>query len=277
MRIFIFAALTGLVIASSANAQTHAQLYPAPRVPVTIADASLGTVIGTVHTKDGLVLKEIERAPRDGKPMLLVFHGNESSAMESVHWLAPLVREGYGIVAAEYREYGGNPGTASEAGLAQDADASLDRARALAGTSKLIVIGHSLGAGVAFGLAKRRQTDALVTVGAFGRLADVVSVEKRAALSDSYDNVGAIAALTEPLYLIHGTADDTVPFQQAEELRAAATRAKKAGALFRVIDAGHALDSLIMVMILRAVVAKLDSDGKSVSVTLPSTVTLERF
>jgi pimeloyl-ACP methyl ester carboxylesterase len=132
-----------------------------------------------------------------------------------MRWLEPLVREGYGIVAAEYRGYSGNPGTAS-GGMALDADAFFARARELTGKGKLIVIGHRLGAGVAFGLTVRQGMDALVTIGAFTRLAGLVPEAQRGAL--------AIAA-----------------------------------------------------MILRAIAAEIDSDGRTVSVTPPSEVTLESF
>ncbi|MDB5705122.1 MAG: alpha/beta hydrolase [Sphingomonas bacterium] len=178
------------------------------------------------------------------------------------------------MVAAEYREYSGNPGKADEAGLAADADAIYARARSLAGTGKLIVVGHSLGGGVAFGLATRQHLDALVTIGAFTRLRAMAPRLLRAAVPDAYDNEAAIAKLDEPLYMIHGTADDTVPWQQGEELFKLAHAAGKSGAAFVIRDAGHAPDGAVLAMILRAIAAKLDGGGGMVNVTLPETVKL---
>ncbi len=266
-----------LLAAAPTDDQIHKFIYPAPATPVSIVDPSYGASVVHISTSDGLTLAGIERAPRDGMPVLLVFHGNESSAMESMRWLEPLLREGYGIVAAEYREYAGNPGTASETGLATDADAFFARARQLAKDGKLIVIGHSLGAAVAFGLATRQKFDALVTIGAFTRLADMAPEDQRARLHDKYDNVAAVTTLKEPLYLIHGTADDTVPYRQAEALRAAGTHAGKAGALFTIKDAGHTPASQDVAMILQAIAAKLYNGGKTVKVTLPQTVSLQPF
>jgi fermentation-respiration switch protein FrsA (DUF1100 family) len=210
------ALLPCLLLAAPAAAQVHDRIYPAPNAPVSVEGLPAGATIDAVRTTDGLSLKGIEIAPRNGKPTLLVFHGNASSAMGSVRWFAPLIAEGYGVVAAEYREYSGNPGKADEAGLAADADAFYARARSLAGTGKLIVVGHSLGGGVAFGLATRQHLDALVTIGAFTRLRAMAPRLLRAAVPDAYDNEAAIAKLDEPLYMIHGTADDTVPWQQGE-------------------------------------------------------------
>jgi fermentation-respiration switch protein FrsA (DUF1100 family) len=271
------ALMPALLLATPATAQVHGRIYPAPKAPVSVAGLPGAATIAIVQTADGLTLKGIEIAPREGKPTLLAFHGNGSSAMRSVEWYAPLIAEGYGIVAAEYREYSGNPGKASEAGLAADADAFYARARSLAGSGKLIVVGHSLGGGVAFGLATRQHADALVTIGAFTRLRDMVSKLLRAAVPNEYDNVAAIPKLDEPLYLIQGTADDTVPWQMGEQLAKAAGTAHRPGAAFVIKDAGHAPDGAVVAMILRAIVAKLDGDGATVKVTLPETVHLFPF
>ena len=266
-----------LLLAVAAGAQIHGQIYPAPTAPLDPSGLPAGAVVDSVRTADGLTLKGIEIAPRDGKPTLLVLHGNGSNATRSVEWFAPLVAEGYGMVAAEYREYSGNPGRASEAGLAADADAFYARARGLAGGGKLIVVGHSLGGGVAFGLARRQTLDTLVTIGTFTDLRAMAPAAARWMIADRYDNAAAIATLDEPCYLVHGTADETVPYAHAETLRQAASAAHRTGALFTIRGAGHSPDGADLAMILRAVVAKTESDGGVVKVQLPETVQLTPF
>jgi fermentation-respiration switch protein FrsA (DUF1100 family) len=263
--------------AAAASAQVHGRIYPAPTAPLDVTGLPAASRIDTVRTADGLTLKGVEIAPRDGKPTFLVFHGNAASATGTIRWLAPLIADGYGVVAAEYREYSGNPGTASEAGLAADADAFYARARILAGHGKLIVVGHSLGGGVAFGLATRQKLDALVTIGTFTSLPAMAPLIARPFIPDRYDNEAAVALLDEPYYLIHGDADETVPFEQGEELSKAASAAHKAGALFAVRGAGHAPDGASLAMILRAIAAKVDGNGQAVAVTLPKTVQLKPF
>ncbi|GAA0303794.1 hypothetical protein GCM10009087_12080 [Sphingomonas oligophenolica] len=271
------ALLPALLAVAPAGAQVHHRIYPAPTEPVTVDGLPDGVAIAAVQTADGLALKGLEIAPRDGKPTLLVFHGNGSSAMRSMRWFAPLVAKGYGLVAAEYREYSGNPGTADEAGLAADADAFYARARLLAGGGKLIVLGHSLGGGVAFGLAGRQHLDALVTIGAFTRLRAMVPKIMRAAVPNDYDNEAAIARLDEPLYIVHGTADDVVPWQQGEQLSKLADAAGKPGAAFVIMGAGHAPDPAVLAMIVETVAARIDSGGGMVGATLPQNVKLIPF
>jgi fermentation-respiration switch protein FrsA (DUF1100 family) len=271
-------ALVGaLFLAVPACAQIHERIYPAPTAPLAPADLPAGAVIDSVQTADGLALKGAEIAPRDGKPTFLVFHGNGSAATRSMQWLAPLIAEGYGVVAAEYREYSGNPGKASEAGLAADADAFFARARVVAGGGKLIVVGHSLGGGVAFGLARRQTLDALVTIGTFTDLRSMAPAAARWMIADRYDNIGAIPTLDEPYYLIHGTADDTVPFAHGQALGQAASAAHRTGAMFTIQGAGHSPDGADVSAILRAVAAKTLANGEAVKVQLPQTVQLTPF
>ncbi len=266
-----------LLVSLPVRAQIHERIYPAPTAPLDPTGLPPGAVIDSVRTADGLLLKGAEVPPRDGKPTFLVFHGNGSAATRSIEWLAPLIAEGYGVVAAEYREYSGNPGRASEAGLAADADAFFARARAVAGGGKLIVVGHSLGGGVAFGLARRQKLDALVTIGTFTDLRTMAPAAARWMIADRYDNIGAIPTLDEPYYVIHGTADEVIPFAHGEALRRAATQAHKAGAMFTIRGAHHSPDGADVSAILRAVAAKTQHPGAMVKVQLPQTVQLTPF
>ena len=276
-RLACFVLVGTLLLAASACAQIHERIYPAPTSALDLSGLPAGAVIDSVQTADGLTLKGIEIAPRDGKPTLLVFHGNGSSATGPMAWFAPLIAEGYGVVAADYREYSGNPGRASEAGLAADADAFYARARLVAGDGKLIVVGHSLGGGVAFGLATRQKLDTLVTIGTFTDLRAMAPAAARWMIADRYDNAAAIATLDEPCYPVHGTADETVPYAHAEALRRAASAAHRTGALFTIRGARHSPEGADLAMILRAVAAKTESAGGVVKVQLPETVQLTPF
>ncbi len=247
-----------LLTASCADAQSiHDRIYQPHTTPLSIAGLPGGAALDRVRTADGLLLGGVEIAGKADKPVLLVFHGNAGSADRSVEWFAPLVAQGYGIVAAEYRGYSANPGRPDAKGLAADADAFYARARALAGARRVIVVGHSLGGGVAFGLATRQRLDALVTVGTFTRLRAMAPKIARAFVPNDYDNLAAVPKLDEPYFLIHGTADDTVPAPEGEALQEAATKAHKAGAAFVIAGAGHRPDGAVMAAVIDAVTARV--------------------
>lgn len=252
-----FLLLPFLFASTAACGQIHGRIYPAPTAPLTAAALPAGATVIRVTTRDGLSLTGAAVPARDGRPTLLVFHGNASSAAGTLIWFAPLIARGYRVVAAEYRGYSGNPGRADETGLAADADAFYTEARARAGTGRLIVVGHSLGGGVAFGLARRVRLEALVTIGAFTGLRAMAPKIARALIGDRYDNLAAVPLLDEPLFLLHGTADDVVPVAMGNALYHAAVAAKREGGAVVIDGAGHQPDGALLATIIDAVTERL--------------------
>lgn len=272
----LFAAAALLVCATPVYAgPINDRIYPAPKVALTLEGTPAGTAAITVVTRDGLSLTGLALAAQPGRPTLLVFHGNGSSATTLMRWFAPLAAKGFGIVAAEYRGYSANPGKASEPGLAADADAFLVFARAQSPT-RLIVVGHSLGAAVALALAGREKLDAVVTIGAFTRLREFVPKIARGFVSDRYDNLAAIAALDEPYFLIHGTADETVPSPMGSALHGAAGAAHRPGTSFVIIGAGHAPTAEHLAAIVEQIDRHLDGSAFDTA-ALPAEIKLVPF
>ena len=261
MRIALFA-LLALVATPACAGPISDRIYPAPRAPLTLDGLPAGAEIVEVRTADGLALKGVAIAARANMPTMLVFHGNASAASGTVGWLAPLVSRGYGVVAASYRGYSANPGSPSEKGLAADADAFYALAKARAQGRPVIVLGHSLGGGVGFGLARRVKLDALVTIGTFTGMRAMAPKLARAFIADRYDNLGAVPTLDEPFFLIHGTADQVVPAQQGNALHNAAVRAKRVGASFVLDGAGHRPDGETIAAAVDAVAAFLARPGQ---------------
>jgi fermentation-respiration switch protein FrsA (DUF1100 family) len=213
------------------------RIYPAPQAPLSLEGLPSGSRFVPVSTADGLTMKGILSPGRPDRPLLLVFHGNGSSAATAMRWLAPLGQDGYRILAAEYRGYSGNAGRPSEAGLRADARAFLAAARAEAAGQPVWVIGHSLGGGVGLSLSRVEKLDLLITVGTFTRLRDMAPAIARALVPDEYRNIDAVKAIDEPLFIIHGVRDDVVPWQQGEALHKAA--AGKLGCSFVLRDGDH--------------------------------------
>jgi fermentation-respiration switch protein FrsA (DUF1100 family) len=276
LRNLAIAAFLSSLAAPAAGGPVQDRIYRPPAAPLVLAGLPSGTVLIEVRTADGVSLTGLAKPARDGMPTLLVLHGNGSSAADSVAWLGPLFDRGYGIVAAEYRGYSGNPGKPSEAGLAADADAFLAFARVQAGTGPIWVVGHSLGGGVAFGLAGRQRLDALVTVGVFTRLRAMAPKLARAFVPNGYDNKAAVPLLDEPYFLVHGSSDATVPLAQGEELHSAAGAAHRQGASFVVMGADHKPSGEQMLAILTAAAAALASGSYSADM-LPAEIKLIPF
>src|SRR5437867_7938918 len=82
--------------------------------------------------------------------------------------------DGYGVLLVEYRGYGGNPGSPSEAGLYHDGRAALAFLEREGITGRrLVLYGESLGSAVAVQLAATREVGALVLESPFTSIAAV--------------------------------------------------------------------------------------------------------
>lgn len=247
-------------------------IYPAPQSPITLDGLPQGTRFVTATTRDDLELKGVLSPGRSDMPLLLVFHGNASSAQSTLQWLAPLGSDGYRILVASYRGYSGQRGRPSEAGLVMDARAFLAAARAEAAGQPVWIIGHSLGGGVALALSRDEKLDALVTIGTFSRLRDMAPRVGRALVPDEYRNADAVRSLGAPLFIIHGVRDAVVPWQQGEALHRAA--ASKRGRSFVLRDADHVPAADTLRLIFAAIAA--DLSGKPLP-TLPVGIKVVRF
>lgn len=164
--------------------------------------------------------------PADGAA-LLVFGGNASNRMSNRILAEELhARLGVAVLLADYRGYGGNPGSPSEEGLYTDAEAWQAWLAARA-QGPLVYLGTSLGSGVAVELAVRRAPAALVLQSPFTSVVDVGAeayplLPVRLLQRDRFESEDKVGALDCPLLVLHGTADDLVPPAHGRALVAAA-------------------------------------------------------
>lgn len=194
----------------------------------------------SVTARDGLILRGYHwPAAGEGRDLILFFHGNGGNRARAAGMAAPLARHGYQVLVASYRGYGDNPGRPTEAGLMRDAAAFLAEARRLAPGGRIYLFGYSLGGAVALHLAAQEEVAGVATLGAFTSLRAAAPAVARALIAERYDNLAAIARVTEPILLLHGTADRTIPFAHAEALRRSAAGPAR---LLRIEGAGHDVD-----------------------------------
>lgn len=264
--------LTGIGTQGSAGV-VERRIYPAPTLPLT-ADGTAAELVEAV-TADGLRLRGLWVAPGSGQPVVLLFHGNGSSARDALAWLKPALPTGFGVMAAEYRGYSGNPGQPSEAGLVRDAVAFRELVATRAPGAPVWLVGHSLGGGVAFAAARQVPSAVLVTIGTFTRLRDAAPPMARFLVPDAYRNIDRLAGLARPYYLIHGTADDVVPAAIGERLHRAAVAARASGAAFVIVGAGHAPPATQLAAVFRTVDSRLRTG--SFAAALPAEIKLIPF
>lgn len=202
--------------------------------------------IVTVRTEDGLDLEGWYKPPAKGKPVIVVFHGNASHMGASAWKARPYMDAGYGALLPAYRGYAGNPGSPDEQGLYKDAAAFLDwlaKEKDIP-PARTVLLGESLGSGVAVAMAADRYRDvkAVVLESPYTSFADLAQVHypfipfARYLVRDHYPSIDRIGALTAPLLIVHGRRDVVVPFSQGERLFTAANEPKQ---MLAVDAAGH--------------------------------------
>ncbi len=156
---------------------------------------------------------------------------------------AALAREGFGVLLFDYRGYGGNPGTPTEAGLLADARAARAylAARGDVDPARLVYLGESLGAAVAVALAAEAPPRALVLRSPFTSLTDVGRrhyplLPVGLLLRDRYPSLERIGGVAAPVLVVAGERDRLVPVEQSRRLYAAAPGPKR---FVLIADADH--------------------------------------
>lgn len=149
---------------------------------------------------------------------VLVFNGNAGHRGYRAGMARALAGEGMSVLLFDYRGYGDNDGSPSEAGLRADARAALAHllGRDDVDPERIVYLGESLGSAVALGLATENAPAALVLRSPFTSLADVGRhhypfLPVRLLIRDRYRCVDLVERLRSPLLVIAGDEDRIVP------------------------------------------------------------------
>ena len=204
--------------------------------------AELGVREARVTTTDAVSLLAWYLPPRDGRPVVVYFHGNGGHIGYRAARLRRFAWHGFGVFMQEYRGYGGNPGTPTEAGLYADGEAALDfLAHSGIRASRLVIYGESLGSGVAVSLAIRRDIACLILEAPFTSVAEVAQyhysfVPASMLVRDRFNSLSRIGQVRAPVLVLHGERDRIVPVRFGRALYDAAPEPKE---LWLAPEGGH--------------------------------------
>ena len=190
---------------------------------------------------DGVHISAWHVAAKDGKPVVLYLHGNGGSLHYRVERFKKLAADGIGLVALEYRGYGGNPGSPSERGFIADAEAAYAYAAARYPAKQIVAWGESLGTGVAVALAAQKPVGRVILEAPFTSAAAVAALHYwympiRLLMKDQFRSDARIAKVKSPLLILHGVHDHVVPYTMGDRLFALANEPKH---IVRFLDGGH--------------------------------------
>ena len=149
------------------------------------------------------------------------------------------------VFSFDYRGFGKSEGSPHEAGLQQDADAALawicerDKVK----PADVIIVGHSVGGGVACYLAQKHGCKALILQRTFSSLPDAAASKYwmfpvRLVMQNQMNSVEAIKHCDVPLFQSHGSADTLIPIDLGRKLFDSSPSASKK--FLEVPDMNHA-------------------------------------
>lgn len=222
MRFFQWMAIVAIAGYVAACAAVYifqrALLYPAPeRTRADPAAAGFPEAQEVIlDTKDGEKVIVWHVPPKEGKPVVLFFHGNG----EVLAWRVPRFRaitaDGTGLVTLSFRGYGGSTGQPTEEGLLNDGVAAYAFAAAHYPPERIVPWGYSLGTGVAVAIAASRPVGKLILEAPYTSTVDVAAelfwyMPVRWLMRDTFRSEERIADVKVPLLIMHGEKDTVVP------------------------------------------------------------------
>ncbi|MGD0730020.1 MAG: alpha/beta hydrolase [Terracidiphilus sp.] len=212
------------LIAFVAFQRSH--LYQPSHTYVNLREANANKLLNEfpIRTADGIRLLGWY-APARSKPFTFVFfHGNGDSLSTVADVADPFIAAGYGFLIAEYRGYSGLPGKPTEAGLYADGRAYLYGLLSQGvKMENIILLGHSLGAGVAVQLSEEFHVGGLILLAPFLSVAEMEQAHypifpvKYMAL-DRFENSKKIGNTRVPVLIINGAMDKSIPPSEGKQL-----------------------------------------------------------
>ena len=212
--------------------QRRLQYFPGGEV-VAPADAGFPAAsVLSLRTSDGETLGAWSLAAKPHKPTILYFFGNGGRLQYYGRRFARITADGNGLLAVSYRGYGASTGSPTEEGLIEDAETAYRRLLADGvPPDSIVIMGDSLGTGVAVALAARHRPAALILDSPFLSARHVA--ERRYPIlpvdwlmKDQFRSDVRIRGVKAPLLVLHGTADAIVPIDSGRALFALANSPK---------------------------------------------------
>ena len=155
--------------------------------------------------------------------VVLYFHGNTGSLRRWGKHANRFVRLGYDVFMPDPRGYGKSRGELSEVALLSDADAWYEHLKRTWNEKDIVVLGRSLGSGLATPVAAQHGPRMLILETPFANLYDVAMnylpvLPYRLLLRYPFRNDKAVQRVQCPVYILHGKFDAVVPYASALRL-----------------------------------------------------------
>lgn len=158
---------------------------------------------------------------------ILYSHGNAEDLGDALPRLQDLRDLGFAVFSYDYRGYGLSEGRPTVGGAYEDIRAAYDylRQELKVPPERIIVYGRSVGSGPSVDLASQVPVAGLVVESGFIS-AFRVALPMPLYPFDKFPNIDKIAKVDAPVLIMHGDADEVIPFSHGQRLFAKAREPK---------------------------------------------------
>ena len=200
--------------------------FPVREFSMTPESAGLQAEDVWCETQDGIQIHGWWIEARSSDTCLLFFHGNADNISSRLPKAKEWVARGVSVFLVDYRGYGKSKGEVKTGNdLLRDGEAALQWLSEKKGFkhSQIILYGESIGAVPAIDLGCNNQLRAIILEAPFTSVKELAKKHYGIApdilLKDFLmDNESLIAKLRSPLFILHGTEDEIVPFEMGKAL-----------------------------------------------------------
>ena len=178
-------------------------------------------LLGWFHKKDLNKFKTI-----------VYFHGNAGKLENRIHKLNYFKDMDVNFLIISWRGFSGNLGKPSEQGLYKDGRSTIDWLKNMGLAEKdIILYGESLGTGIATQIAQNKKFAGLILETPFTSMGDAAKnvypyIPVGILLKDRYENDKKIKHINIPVLVMHGEADQIVPFEMGKKIYEIANQPK---------------------------------------------------
>ncbi|MCF8082537.1 MAG: alpha/beta hydrolase [Deltaproteobacteria bacterium] len=239
----VMAGLAGVLICFYPRVENFFVFFPDRELTYSPSDYDLSYEAVHFAARDGTRLHGWFFPAQGQGPVILFSHGNAGNISHRLENVQGLVAQGLGVFLYDYRGYGKSKGRPSESGIYQDGLAACDflTKQKRIEPDRIVCFGRSLGAAVAVEIARHRKVRALIMESGFTSANEMAGTllflrPLSRLFPKHYNNVGKMSQIQVPTLIIHGDADDLIPFSMGRTLYDAASRPKY---FYSIKGAGH--------------------------------------
>jgi fermentation-respiration switch protein FrsA (DUF1100 family) len=178
-----------------------------------------------IKNSEGINLRSIYyQHPSDTKNTLVMFHGNAGPIENRFYKINHLSKYKQNILLISWRSFSGNKGNANELGLYDDANSAIKWLENKNISKKdIIIYGESLGTAVTLEIAQNEKFKGIILEAPFTSMIDAAKfhypyLPVSLMLKDKFLSNEKIKNIKSPIFIMHATDDDIVPFWMGKKM-----------------------------------------------------------